>query len=174
MSYHAELDHIHEPIPRLNYQWAKWPLWTPYIRFHISRPYLLSTVFHEVSLTLHRGHFWGGRHSHWISHLTQYICTQQESKLNSRIHLLQTVFSWVSLFLSHGPLAALWGGPRSLPYSLLLNCITDTTLTWWLYCFSRVVSSLSKELLPLDTLHKYINLKKGHGYGAILKSTLLH
>ena len=124
--------------------------------FTLAEQYLLPTVFTEVSLTLHRGHFWGGRHSHWISHLTQYICTQQESKLNSRIHLLQTVFSWVSLFLSHGPLAALWGGPRSLPYSLLLNCITDTTLTWWLYCFSRVVSSLPKELLPLDTLHKYI------------------
>ena len=92
----------------------------------------------------------------WISHLTQYIRTQQESKLKSRIHLLPTVFSWVSLFLSHGHLTALWGGPSSLPYSLLLNCITDTTLTWWLYCFSRVVSSLPKELLPLDTLHKYI------------------
>ena len=82
MSYHAELDHIHDPIPTLTYQWPifqyrKLLLFCESLisGFTLADQFLLSTVFNEVSLTLRHGHFWGGRHSHWISHLTQYIHT---------------------------------------------------------------------------------------------------
>ena len=51
ISHHAELDHIHDPIPKLTYQWPifqyrKWLLWTPYIGFHIGWTILIANCVH--------------------------------------------------------------------------------------------------------------------------------